>query len=448
MKLANIILMALFLAGSSCSGFLEEKPEKALVIPDSLDDYQALLDAEPRLLNSIPKMGFLASDEIEISSPLVSQLTLEERSAYIWEGDFYSPDGSGTDWIVGYQRIFYANIVIDGLKDFRPITPQEQQRAVELDAAARFYRAFGHFLIAGQFMDAYNPATPEAPGIPIRETADLNAPSPLVTMKEAMDFIRNDLDIARTNLPDFPEIPTRASAWAAEALLSRVSLYMQDYEAAFFHASNALSIKNELFDYNEIDPSLRFVFPRFNVEIIHHAHMITGRFYASNQTYLADDLISLYDSTDLRFTKVLVPSPVSGRYNLQGRYTGEAFLFGGLATDEVVLDRAEAAARIGNEAQALTDLNYLLVNRYEQGTFMPLEGLSGKELIRKISEERRKELLYRGVRWLDMKRYNQDPDLAKTVEREWAGQNFVLEPNSGKYKFPIPPRELRLNDML
>lgn len=440
--------MALFLAGSSCSGFLEEKPEKALVIPDSLDDYQALLDAEPRLLNSIPKMGFLASDEIEIASPLVSQLTLEERSAYIWEGDFYSPDGSGTDWIVGYQRIFYANIVIDGLKEFRPITPQEQQRAVELDAAARFYRAFGHFLIAGQFMDAYNPTTPEAPGIPIRETADLNAPSPLVTMKEAMDFIRNDLEIARTNLPQFPEIPTRASAWAAEALLSRVSLYMQDYEAAFFHASNALSIRSELFDYNKIDPALRFVFPRFNVEVIHHAHMITGRFYTSNQTYLADDLVDLYDSTDLRFTKVLVPSPISGRYNLQGRYTGEAFLFGGLATDEVVLDRAEAAARIGNQTQALTDLNYLLINRYKEGAFIPVEGLSGKDLIRKISEERRKELLYRGVRWLDMKRYNQDPDLAKTVEREWSGQNYVLEPNSGKYKFPIPPRELRLNDML
>lgn len=448
MKLIVNFLLAFALVASACSGFLEEKPEKSLVIPDSLDDYQALLDAEPRLMNSIPKMGFLGSDEIVLADPLVNQLTLEERSAYLWEGDFYTPDATGTDWIVSFQRIFYANIVLDGLKEFQPSSPQEQQRAVELDAAARFYRAFGHFLLAGQFMDPYNPSTPDAPGIPVRKSADLNSPSPLVTMQEAMNFIRDDLEVARVNLPQFPEIPTRASAWAAEALLSRVSLYMQDYESAFRHASNALSIKDELFDYNEIDSTLRFVFPRFNVEVIHHAHMITGRFYSSNQTYLSDDLIELYDSTDLRLQKVLAPSPVEGKYNLQGRYTGEVFLFGGLATDEVLLDRAEAAARLGDEVQALDDLNYLLANRYKSGTFTRIENLGSLELIKKIAEERRKELLYRGVRWLDLKRYNQDPAMAKTIERQWSGQNFVLEPNSPKYKFPIPPRELRLNDLL
>jgi hypothetical protein len=96
----------------------------------------------------------------------------------------------------------------------------------------------------------------------------------------------------------------------------------------------------------------------------------------------------------------------------------------------------------------LEKLNYLLVNRYQKGTFTPLEGLSGVELIKKIEVERRKELLFRGVRWLDQKRYNQDPALAKTNSRIYLGKEYRLEPGSPRYTFPIPPREIRLNDRL
>ncbi|WP_158530624.1 RagB/SusD family nutrient uptake outer membrane protein [Algoriphagus yeomjeoni] len=448
MKLSKFIYFIIFLSISGCEGFLDTKPEKSLIIPKTLDDFQAILDAEPRLMNSITKMGFLASDEIVMADPLVSLLTLDERAAYLWEGDFYTPDAAGVDWSVGYQRVFYANVVIEGIRDYKPTSPFEIQRASELDAAARFHRAFGHFMIAAQFMGPYDPGNPTAPGIPIRNSADLNAPSPRVTMKEALDFIREDLEFASGVLPDFPEIPTRASAWATEAMLSRVSLYMQDYEKAYLHSGNALEIKNELLDYNTLDSGLRFVFPRFNVEVIHHAHMITGRFYNSPQTYVNPELINLYDSLDLRLLRLMAPSPLEGLYNLQGRYSGESFLFGGLATDEVVLDHAEAAARLGYEEEALQDLNYLLKNRYLQGAFIQLDDLSGDSLIWRIAEERRKELLYRGVRWLDMKRYFQDPAMAKINVRTYQNREYRLEPNSSKYTFPIPPREVRLNDQL
>lgn len=447
MKQSLLYILVLFIV-TGCQEFLDAKPEKSLIIPNTLNDFQALLDAEPRFMNSITKMGFLASDEIVLSDALVGLVMLDDRSAYLWEGDFYEPDAAGTDWSVGYQRIFYANVVIEGVRDYKPVNSQEQQRARELDAAARFHRAFGHFLIAGQFMGPYDPANPSAPGIPIRKSADLNAPSPRVSMLEVMELIREDLEVARLVLPEFPEIPTRASAWGAEALLSRVSLYMQDYERALFHSGNALSIKDELFDYNDINPALRFIFPRFNVEVIHHAHIITGRYQNSNQTYVNPELANLYDVTDLRFKKIIVPSPVAGLYNFQGRYSGEAALFGGLATDEVLLDYAEAAARTGNEELAIEKLNHLLIKRYEKNKFSPIIGLTGMALIKKIADERRKELLFRGIRWLDQKRYNQDPLMAKTNKRTWMGTEFRLEPGSAKYIFPIPPREIRLNDLL
>lgn len=436
-----------FIAGG-CEGFLDAKPEKSLVIPDSLDEFQALLDAEPRSMNSMTKMGFLSSDELVLANPLVNLLTLEERASYLWEGDFYSPDDAGTDWAFSYRKVFYANLVIEGVRDFEAKNESEAERARQLDAAARFYRAFAHFSLATQFMAPYDPANPEMPGIPVREAADLNASSPRLSAKEVFDFIREDLEIARLVLVDFPEIPTRASAWAAEALLSRVCLYMQDYETAFFHAGNALEIRDDLLDYNTLNKSLRNIFPRFNKEVIHHAHMFSGRFTSNNQMYVNPDLFALYEARDLRRSLLFSKSPVSGRMNCFGRYTGEFLLYGGLATDEVVLDRAEAAARTGNEVQALADLNYLLKNRFPTGEFKPLTDLTGKSLIKKIAEERRKELVFRGIRWLDLRRYNQDPEMSVTLDRKYNGLENKLEPGSARYTFPIPPRELRLNELL
>lgn len=447
-KITSIVWISFALIWGGCEGFLDAKPEKSLVIPDSLDDFQALLDAEPRSMNSMTKMGFLSSDELVLANPLVNLLTLEERASYLWEGDYYTPDDPGVDWAFTYRKVFYANLVIEGVRDYKPINETERERARQLDAAARFYRAFAHFSLATQFMGPYDPSNPDMPGIPVRKAADLNATSPRLSAKEVFDFIREDLEVARTILSPKPDIPTRASAWAAEALLSRVCLYMQDYESAFIHAGNALEIANELLDYNTLNKSLRNIFPRFNQEVIHYAHMFSGRFTSNNQMYVNPDLYAMYDANDLRKSLLFSPSPVAGRMNCFGRYTGEFLLYGGLATDEVVLDRAEAAARIGNDAQGLADLNYLLENRYRIGDFVPFTDLTGKNLIKKIAEERRKELVFRGVRWLDLRRYNQDPEMAVTLDRKYNGLENKLEPGSARYTFPIPPRELRLNELL
>jgi hypothetical protein len=449
MKKNTLIIIVLFsLLLGACQDFLDAKPEKNLVIPDTLDDYQALLDAEPRSMNSSTKLGFLSSDELVLGDPLVNLISLDERAAYLWTGEFYLPDDIGVDWYFSYAKVFYANIVIDGIRDYEPSSAQDQERAVQLDASARFYRAFGHFSVATQFMGAYDPSKPNAPGIPIRKTADINAASPRISAKEVFDFIRADLEIARNTLPDFPDKPTRASAWAAEALLSRICLYMQDYEAAFIHSSNALTIKDELMDFNQLNNSLRYIFPRFNKEVIHHAAMFTGRFTGNRQLFVSPELYNLYDSSDLRKELLFSKSTTPNRMNVAGRYTGDFLLFTGLATDEVMLDRAEAAARIGNDAKALEDLNKLLKMRIKSNVFQPIEGVSGKNLVKRIGEERRKELLFRGVRWLDLRRYNLDPEMALPLRRIWNTGEFNLAPNSERYVFPIPPREIRLNDKL
>lgn len=443
--LFGIVLCSFLIA---CEGFLDEKPDSTLVIPSTLDDFQALLDAEPRSMNATAKLGLLASDEILMSNVLVNQSTLEERGAYFWEKNIYPPDDPGVDWAFSYGKIFYANVVLEGLRDFKPSTAEEERRAKLLEASARFYRASGHFSVAQIFAPILDPANPNQLGVPIRKDADINASSPRVSLEEVYMFILEDLEISRGILPELPDIPTRPSRWAVEALLSRIHLSIQNYEKAYQHATNALDIKNELLDYNSLDPSLRFGFERFNVEIIHFSRMYSGRFTSSNQLLVNPEVYNLYDSTDLRKTILFGPSPIEGMYFLKGKYTANLNFFTGLATDEVILDRAESAARLGMEEVALSDLNFLLQNRYKTGTYSPIVDLSGDELLTKIIDERRKELVFRGIRWLDLRRLNLDPSRAVTINRIWNGSEAVLTPNSEGYVFPIPPREINLNELL
>lgn len=419
-----------------------------MVIPSTLDDFQALLDAEPRSMNSVPKMGFLSSDDLFMSNALVEQLTLEERAAYLWQPDLYLPDDAGVDWMFSYQKIFYANLVIEGIRDFSPGSFEEKAKALELDAAARFYRAFAHFSLAQQFAPPYIPGSSGNMGIPLRKNADINADSKRVSIGEVYDFIFDDLEISRTFLPEKPDIPTRASKWAAEALLSRIYLSIQNYEKAFEHSSNALVIDSKLLDYNELDLALRYGFPRFNSEVIHHNHMFSGRFNRDTEAFVNPELYQMYDSLDIRKYVLFRPASTPGMYNVVGKYSGEITLYGGLATDEVSLDLAESAARLGRDEIALVELNRLLKNRYVSGRYNLVDKVDGNELIQIILNERRKELVFRGIRWLDLRRLNQDPDFALTLNRKWNGLDNELHPNAAAYTFPIPPREVTLNDML
>lgn len=429
----------------SCSGFLDEKPELSMVIPNKLDDFQALLDSEPITINTYPKLGFIASDDMVFGPTLLGQIDPEERAAYFWKNELYTLDPRGVDWPAAYSAIFYANLVVDGIKDFESSSPVEEQRAKELDAAARFYRAFFHFALLQQYAEPYNESNKNNPGIPIRNTADINQASAVSTIQEVYDFILSDLEIARTVLPAKPDIATRASAWGAEALLSRVYLVKQDYEKAYLHASNALGIGDELMDYNEVDTDQFYPFPRFNPEVIHHFRINTSRVTYNRQQFVNPDLYELYDSTDLRSKVNFRISRTAGYFNFVARYTGDFYDFGGLATDEVILNRAEAAVRIGKKEEALEDLNRLREYRYVKGEYESIDGISDSELLKEVLLERRKELLFRGLRWLDLRRLNQDPAFAVTLERKFNEEAASLPPNSEGYTFDIPPSEKLLN---
>ena len=442
----NVILLLMLTLSSACGDFLDTKPELSLVIPEKLNEYQAILDAEPRQMNYAPKIPLLGADEMELGDGAIPWMTQEEITAYQWEGDYYAVNDYGVDWTYGYQPIYYANVVIEGLRDFKPVNETERNLALTLEASAKFHRAWSHFQLMQVYAPPYTPGELDQPGIPMRESADINLATGIATQREIYAFILKDLEDSYEGLPDIADRKTRPSKWTVDALRSRVYLQMQDYSKAAEASSRALELNNGLMDFKTLSSQGGYYFPRFNLEVIFHANQASTGFTFDREQWVDSDLFSLYDSSDLRKSIFFQESRVPGKFNFVSRYSGDYFDWGGLAVDEVLLDRAEASVRIGKEEQALKDLNYLLENRYDSD-FMPLS-LNGDELLSRILEERRKELVFRGIRWMDLRRLNQDPEFAVTLKRMVRGEEKILEPGGSAYTVPIPERELENNPAL
>lgn len=447
MKKIRILAIGILIVGiQSCAEFLDSKPNRNLVIPESLDDFQQMLDAETRGLNTYYINGLFSSDDVYFSEGLLNLLSFSQTAHYFWEPEPFLPDEWDAGFATSYRKVLYANLVLEGLEDYEPGNEVEQNRVLELESSARFYRALGHYEVLIHFAPPFDPNQANQPGIPIRLSSDINVKNGRSTMRECFDQIIEDLEFGLDYLPSQSEIPTRPSLWASNAFLGRIYLNMLDYEKAYSYSKAALDIDNSLMDFKEIETDLPYSFEIFNEEVIFYQRHLTSRHTTNGGAFVNPELVELYDSMDLRRTYFLLPSSEEGLFNFRGNYTGDFYHFGGFAVDEVVLNLAESAYRIGQESEALNHLNDLLENRYDEG-FEPLVDLSGMELLEKIIEERRKELVFRGLRWLDLKRLNLYPELAVTLNRSFNERQENLPPNDPRYAFLIPPAEINLNPM-
>ncbi|SFH51083.1 RagB/SusD family nutrient uptake outer membrane protein [Pedobacter insulae] len=446
-NISYLLLFSGFFLLSSCEKYFDEKTDISLVVPQTLDDFQAILDAKPRGMNSSALAGFLSSDDLFLGPAILARLNYREVSAYFWRKDFYLPDEVGSDWNNAYRKVFHANLVLDGLKGYKTRSVAEENRAKILEASAKFYRALGHFESLSYFAEYYNSTNSMQLGVPIRLTSDLNQKAKRSTQKDSYQQIIDDLKFGLNILPDKPEVPTRPSAWAAHALLSRIYLYMGDYEAAYIHANATLEIDDVLMDYAKLNSNLTYSFQIFNSEVIHYGELISGRYAYDASTFVNPEIVRLYSKDDLRLFYFFKNSSVDSLKNFRGNYTGDYYIFGGLAINEVLLNRAEAAVRIGQNDRALESVNYLLANRINPASFQPYVGVKDNDLLNIIMLERRKELVFRGIRWLDLKRYNNDPSTAITLFRNYNVENSTLPPRDIRYVIPIPPKEIALNPM-
>jgi len=439
----SLLMTLLSLSCQKETDWLETKPNKALVVPTTLSDFQNLLNRESLFNVNDNALGFLAVEDYYVSYAVwQARATATERNAYIWAKDIYEGQ-SVTDWNTNYQQVYYCNTVLEGLEKMSP----EIKASIawqQIKGAALFFRANAFYKLAITFAKPYDPsfATVDM-GIPLRLNSNPNDVRPRASLQDTYDRILQDLTQAVDLLPTNVPIVSRPSQMAAVALLARICLSMEGYDKAFLYADKCLTANSALIDFNTLNPLATYPFALFNKEDIFHTRMTLFGIMLNSLCQVDSNLYRSYQPNDLR--SALYFTNNAGTISFKGSYESGLAYYNGLATDEMFLIRAECNARKGNTAAALSDLNTLLQKRWKTGTFIPLAAANANDALAIILTERRKELVFRGLRWTDLRRLNRDTRFAVTLTRVLNGTNYTLLPNSTLYVYPIPDNEILNN---
>lgn len=437
-RIMHLILFALVIL-TSCKKYLDVKSNENLATPETLDDLRAILNTPT--MNEATQLTNVGTDEYFLSYTNWNAVIDLYKNGYVWNSKL----NDFQDWSRQYNTILYANTVLDNLP--RITSKGGGQEANSIKGKSLFFRAYAFYQVAQLYCLQYDKTASQTDlGIPLRLTSDFNVPSARSTIQQTYDQIINDLSEALKLLPNtLPNSigtksqPTRVSAFA---MLSRVYLQMEDYSKAKDNADSCLKLYNNLIDFNDptyVDTSSAAPIVRFNPEIIFYTYT-GGAINSTPAAKIDSNLYKQFSEDDLRKIVFFRLNSDNTSYRFKGSYnSGSVDLFNGLATDEIILIHAECNARLNNVNTAVDDLNSLLNKRWKKGTYSPISpSIAADQALSIVLQERKKELIYRGIRWSDLRRLNKDSRFAITISRDLNGINYSLPPNDLRYVLLIP----------
>lgn len=439
MKYILRLTFILLFFSSGCTKYLDAVPDKSLTVPNTVADYQALLENDIMVFNA-PALGEISADDLYLPDDLWNTQSVFIRETYRWSKDLRE-NNTSINWNNAYQKIYYANIVLEGVGKLR-----NTQTSADVDFItgwALFCRANAFYDLQEVFGRPYRPASSNTDlSIPLRLNTALREKSTRSTVAVTFQQIINDLEQAIKLLPAQVSSSNRGrpSKAAAYALLSRVYLTMQNYGKALENANNSLSLYNKLVDYNTLNTTSKAPFSPLIDEVMYNAIQLN---YSGRYWQVPSDFYQSYVSDDLRKVLFFTVDPIAGSIVFKGFYSAVSAGFSGVTVDEMYLVKAECEARAGNNDQALLALNTVLVKRFKTGKYVPYTTGAVMDVLALVLSEKRKECLFRNLRWSDLRRLNQDTRFAKTLIRVVEGITYSLPPNDLRYTLPIPEDEIR-----
>lgn len=454
MKLTKLIsrlflLLSVVASLSSCDKeYLEKKPDKALLVPRTIDDFQALMD-NTSIMNQTPFLVIHSADEMYTTDAGLAVLSVSEQNAYVWASEIFA-GAPAIDWNGPYQQVFYANIVLEGLEKLP--AGADPLAINRIKGMAYFFRAMSFHNLLQLFARQYTKATAKTDlAVPMPIASDVNQRYDRVNLEIAYAQVIADLEAAENLLPEETGVKSRPDKNAARALLARVYLSMTDYDQAGKYAQQCLSSNDALLNYNTLNINATSTLkpfpkplPNGNPEVIFCSFVRNStRLFTRPLTIIDSVLFASYSTNDLRKSLFFV-NKANKLHNFKGMYTGTGDLFSGLSNDELYLILAECHVRDNKITEAMTLLNKLLITRYASGKFSPLTAANANQALSLILLERQKQLIFRGTRWSDLRRLNLEERTQITLKRVLGANTFVLPPGDNKYVFPIPDAEVTL----
>lgn len=433
----------------SCEDFLEVDPPidqltGTVVFEDAATVDAALAHIYGELRESSPVagtsngLGYLMghyADELELFS-----LNLPDVDNVAQNSVLPSDNTVQNLWNSSYNLIYAANRILEGVEASNALTEMEKER---FKGEAHFIRGLLHFYVVNLFGP-----------VPYVDSTDYDANREVSRIEVDLVYqnILEDLNMAKALLPpsngDMERL--RPDHWTAAALLSRVHLYLEDWEKALAEASYVIS--NGGF---ALSPDLNGVFLKESPETLWQlGPNLSGDNTNEGFTYiivsgpppnsaLSQRLLDSFEEGDARSTfwvgavsegeqvwyfnnkyKEFAPTAVTRECSVQFRLA------------ELYLIIAESQAYLGNPTQAMTYINALR----SRANLDPLPLMDQASLLEAILAERRVELfLEQGHRFFDLKRTNGADAVLGAFKSGWEITDRLL---------PIPESELLLNPKL
>lgn len=432
-KLLYGIIVALFCFG--CSNFLEEYSQSQTVAKkvshfDELLLGDGYLPSVNKKYISTDHAGFLNVLDDDVTTVLGgiaihywSGVMQKLFGYYAWqlevgrnpEGNILNDDSQ--TWLDFYRRINVTNIILKEIDELKVDSPAEENDRVRVKGECHFIRASLYFTLVNLYGKAYSKTSASTDlGVPLKLTEyiehdkDKETQFQRVSVAQIYEQIVKDLKASVDYLTQSPQPRPlhRASKEAAQLLLSRVYLYMQDWNNAAAIAAQLLENDTRLHQMNEGDSAKIFLSENCSEVLFSQGSMnlhnsMTG---ASGDFAVSEELVELYDRKNDFRRYFFGTNPNSFAYKLQWKYDTTAIPHVSdiytLRISEGYLNLAEAYAMQDNTEGANRYLKTLREKRIKGYVHT---NYTGEELINEIRLERRKELCFEGHRWFDLRRY-------------------------------------------
>ena len=158
----------------------------------------------------------------------------DPNAAWVNYSKINSQDGQAAKWWNwNYAIVKYANTVIAGVEN--PIAKITADEKSALLGEARFFRAWAYRNLAIAFG-----GVPILPGPVTEPKVDFVRN----TQAECYDFVKKDLEFARTTLPISTTTPGKVVRAAADHLLAEINIILKDYDGAIAAATRVINGTN------------------------------------------------------------------------------------------------------------------------------------------------------------------------------------------------------------
>jgi starch-binding outer membrane protein, SusD/RagB family len=342
-------------------------------------------------------------------------------------------------WKAAYTYLYYCNICIEGLQRSTGVTAAVKKRLL---GEVQFVRALCYYYLVNLYGDV---------PLVLGTNAEVNALLPRTPTAQVYLQIIADLEAARDALTG-SQINTRPTSYAAQTLLARVYLHMQNWSKAEEMASAVINSGQFA-----LHSDLNIVFKEYSKEIIFQWAPVQDKMNSGegfifiplgslrpNYT-VTDSLLSSFETGDLRkvnWVRSVTLGTQSYNYPYKYKFSSSSSAVEEynvvLRLAEQYLVRAEALARQNKIAEAVNDINSI---RTRAGLTAKATTISSEQCFQAIEQERRIELFAEwGHRWFDLKRtHRANAVLSAAKGNKWQSSDQL---------YPIPFSELEADPNL